>query len=203
MTIARPRRSIQDMFAHPRNAWEHALAFGSCAGFYAAMGTLLASLIAWTLILIATAAGVLLTIVPPLVGGPGPASAGGAAAGLGVVGLSLLVTGAIGYATAPFVGLLIGWRAAIAISLAMSLIWSRPAARRYALPLSAIIGALGAFLVSSNAMSERFGAVLIVAGIAASSALSAALVTWIIRYWLEPIPDPASHRTKVDNALEP
>jgi hypothetical protein len=162
------------------------LAFIGCVGFYAALGTLLASLIAWSLILIATAGTVLVSMVSHMIGDPGSSVGAVTAAGLGAALLSLVVTGAVGYVAAPFVGVLIGWKSAIVISLAMGLAWCRSGTRPYTLWLSPFMGALGTLLISPPPFTEHGGGILIGLGIAFSSALSAVLATWIFRYWLEP-----------------
>jgi len=164
---------------------KRALAFIGYAGFYAAVGTLVASLIAWTMILIVSLGVVLMPSIRGMIDDPGSIFDTGRAVVLGGVALAFIATGAIGYAVAPFVGAWIGWKSAIAISLVMALVWSRSGTRRYAMYLSPAVGALGAFLTPPPALDRQVSQNLVWIGIAASSALSALFVTLSVRSWRE------------------
>jgi hypothetical protein len=161
-----------------------ALIFIGCAGFYAAAGTLFASLIAWSMILVVSAGAVLMPSIGGMIADPDKAFHAGTAVLLGGVALSTIVIGAIGYAVAPFVGAWIGWKSAIAISLVMALVWHRPETKRYALHVSPVIGALGALLTPPPSFGEGSQG-LVWVGIAVSSVLSAVIVTLFVRSWLE------------------
>jgi len=162
-----------------------ALNFIGYAGFYAAAGTLVASLIAWSMILIVSVGAVLMPIIGALIDHPGKTFHAGTAVLLGGVALTAIVTGAIGYAIAPFVGAWLGWKSAIAISLAMALVWYRPETKRYAVHVSPVIGALGALLTPPPAFGGQDNQGLIWVGIAVSSLLSAVIVSLFVRSWLK------------------
>jgi len=164
--------------------------FAGCAGFYAAMGIILASTIAWSMVLIVSAGALLLPSVGGMIGDPGKFLHAGTAVVLGGVGLSLIVIGSIGYAIAPFIGAWIGWKSAIAISLVMALLWHRSETKQHALHFSPVIGALGALLTAPPALGGEGSAGLVWVGIAVSSVLSVVIVGLIGRSWLERA-DPA------------
>jgi hypothetical protein len=176
-------RLARDIFAHPGISTKRALAFIGYAGFYAAAGTLFASLIAWSMILIVSVGVVLMPSIGRMIDDPGSVLHAGTAVVLGGTALAFMVTGAIGYAVAPFVGAWIGWKSAIAISLVMALVWNRSGTRRYAMHISPAVGALGALLTSPASFGQQGSQSLIWMGIAVSSALSALLVTLIVRSW--------------------
>jgi hypothetical protein len=162
-----------------------ALRFIGCAGFYAAVGTFFASMIAWSMILIVSAGVVFMPSIGGMIADPGKAFHAGTAVVLGGVALSTIVIGAIGYAVAPFVGAWIGWKSAIAISLVMALVWYRSETKRYALHISPVIGALGALLTPPPAFGGQGSQGPIWVGIAVSSVLSVVIVTLFVRSWLE------------------
>lgn len=162
-----------------------ALKFIGCAAFYAMVGTLFASLIAWSMILIVSAGAVLMPSIGAMIGDPGRILQAGTGLLLGGVALSLITIGSIGYAVAPFVGAWIGWKSAIAISLVMALLWHRSETKPHALDLSPVVGALGALLTPPPAFGGEGGAGLVWVGIAVSSVLSVLIVTQIGRSWLE------------------
>ena len=164
---------------------KRALEFIGYAGFYAAMGTLFASLIAWSMILIVCVGAVFMPSIGGMIDDPASAFQAGTAVMLGGVALSLIAIGSIGYAVAPFVGAWIGWKSAIAISLVMALVWYRPETKRYAPRISPVVGALGALLTPPPAFGEQGSEGLIWVGIAVSSVLSVLFVTLIVRSWLE------------------
>jgi hypothetical protein len=161
------------------------LKFIGCTAFYAAVGTIFASLIAWSMILIVSAGALLIPSIGGMIDDPTRIFHTGTAVVLGFVALSGITIGAIGYAVAPFVGAWIGWKSAIAISLVMALVWNRSETKRYALHISPIIGALGALLTPPPAFGGQGNEGLVWVGIAVSSILSVLIVTLIVRSWLE------------------
>jgi hypothetical protein len=161
------------------------LKFIGCTAFYAAVGTIFASLIAWSMILMVSAGAILMPVIGGMIDDPTKIFHTGTAVVLGVVTLSAVTIGAIGYAVAPFVGAWIGWKSAIAISLVMALMWNRYETKRHALHISPVIGALGALLTPLPAFGGQDSQGLVWVGIAISSVLSVLFVTLIARSWLE------------------
>lgn len=168
----------------------HALKFVGVAVFYIMAGTVFASLIAWSMILIVSAGAVLIPSFGAMIGDPAKIFQPGTGILLGGVALSLIAIGSIGYVVAPFVGAWIGWKSAVAISLVMALVWHRSETRRHAMHAAPIIGALGALLTPPPGFGGPGSAGLVWVGIAVSSLLSALIVTLIVRSWLE-CKDPA------------
>lgn len=162
-----------------------ALRFFGYFGFYAVAGTVFASLIAWSMILVVSVGAVLMPSIGGMIDDPGRAFHAGTGVVLGGVALSAVVIGAIGYAVAPFVGAWIGWKSAIAISLVMALVWCRSETKRYALNVCPVIGAIGALLTPPGAFGEPGSQGLVWVGIAISSVLSVLFATLIVRSWLE------------------
>ena len=148
-------------------------------------GTLFASLIAWSMILVVSAGVVLMPSIGAMIGDPGRIFQAGTGILLAGVGLSLITIGSIGYVIAPFVGAWIGWKSAVATSLVMALIWHRSETNRHALHVSPVVGALGALLTPPPASGGPGGAGLVWVGIAVSSVLSVLVVGLIGRSWFE------------------
>jgi hypothetical protein len=182
------RRSAHEVFASPASTKERALCFLGCAAFYAIIGTVLASVIAWSIILFGVFGTMLVAMVTGAKADPGPWFDGTAVAAFGILSLFMVPAGAIGYVVAPFVGFWIGWLSALCISLAMATVWSSAKARRHALWLSLIIGAAAAFLVTRAPYPGPESGLMFAICVVSPAAVASALVTRIIQAWSDPDP---------------
>ena len=159
--------------------------FLACAALYAIGGTVFASLLAWSLIVVASA-GIVIAPTMEAIFDPERTVGLHTFTMLGVVLLMMVPPAAIGFAVAPFVGAWIGWKSALIISVAMAMVCMHATLRRHAVWLSFVIGAAGAFMTPVEPVNV-FGNLNVAGfGIHAAAGIACFLVTLIDRDWFTP-----------------
>jgi hypothetical protein len=96
------------------------LVFLACAAFYAIAGTVFASLIAWSLIVMGIVGIFVVSMVTGVMNDPENTFGLHSIVALGVFLLVMVLPTGIGFVLAPFVGVWLGWKSAALISIVMA-----------------------------------------------------------------------------------